>query len=473
MRWLSAPRTLQQLQTILQSQCTCSFLEQNAAPHQQSRLLLRESSSARLPIESMLASIGQYFMIILPVPKRSELVVEKKSAADTVKQSMRLDLITTRTRWPTNLQQILPHGAESTTRGLLRWFHLDLGEVIQMSFVKFLEGFFYFTSPQTLPYFVTSDVFLARGTIPVMIYALQYLSPNPQADMLPSEAALSVQGRHFNALMMLLTCASFMFSVIVSKCNHTQRMVLLEHTTEDVIDLCDRSALALRVAMHRFDPAHRGVASNVLRYFRELYVIVSQNHHLFLDKTHLRVVRGDISPLWGSTLESISHRARSQTCSSPECSKTFLDTWPFRYCGGCKTDCYCSRRCQKIAWTHPVAPHRLVCNLVRLVYVQNRLNTTTMTLRRVEAPPTTFEEDAGHRIVQHYQAQTRYEMATYCKCIVAHVRPVSDVTGHYSRVQVGEEVGGGDVGHGDSTKSASLREEIVPLDLSLTPMRDI
>jgi hypothetical protein len=56
-------------------------------------------------------------------------------------------------------------------------------------------------------------------------------------------------------------------------------------------------------------------------------------------------------------LESMS---ADQRCHAPTRIKTLADSH-LRVCAGCHSVRYCSRRCQKRAWTHPRAGHRLWC----------------------------------------------------------------------------------------------------------------
>jgi hypothetical protein len=64
-------------------------------------------------------------------------------------------------------------------------------------------------------------------------------------------------------------------------------------------------------------------------------------------------------------IEAILSSVSAQRCASPECTRTFSDRWPFRWCAGCRRVTYCSRRCQKTAWAHEVVGHRSICSGLR------------------------------------------------------------------------------------------------------------
>lgn len=61
------------------------------------------------------------------------------------------------------------------------------------------------------------------------------------------------------------------------------------------------------------------------------------------------------------------HPVVQQRCASPQCCETFASAErSFSNCSRCGVARYCSKRCQKLAWAHPAAPHRAVCGDLRL-----------------------------------------------------------------------------------------------------------
>jgi hypothetical protein len=60
----------------------------------------------------------------------------------------------------------------------------------------------------------------------------------------------------------------------------------------------------------------------------------------------------------------------SQRCAAPTCLMTAADG-RLRLCLGCRRMSYCSRRCQKRAWTHSQVGHRTVCVLFSVVEVRD------------------------------------------------------------------------------------------------------
>jgi hypothetical protein len=60
-----------------------------------------------------------------------------------------------------------------------------------------------------------------------------------------------------------------------------------------------------------------------------------------------------------------------QRCHAPDCLETCASmNRKFQARGICRTAAYCSRRCQKVAWGHPVAPHRkTICTLLHRVHL--------------------------------------------------------------------------------------------------------
>lgn len=64
----------------------------------------------------------------------------------------------------------------------------------------------------------------------------------------------------------------------------------------------------------------------------------------------------------------LSFFVRDQSCMLPECMRACTDkNCKLRTCRGCYRIQYCSRRCQKRAWVHPLIPHRNSCTAIATV----------------------------------------------------------------------------------------------------------
>jgi hypothetical protein len=81
-----------------------------------------------------------------------------------------------------------------------------------------------------------------------------------------------------------------------------------------------------------------------------------------MSNPHLRLLRVGYGPQWLGR------------CHGPTCMRTRAseEGRKFALCQGCKRAAYCSRRCQKIAWSHSTAPHREVCRISKEVTVLQR-----------------------------------------------------------------------------------------------------
>jgi hypothetical protein len=77
-----------------------------------------------------------------------------------------------------------------------------------------------------------------------------------------------------------------------------------------------------------------------------------------------------------STITSYYYSDRRDRCYGPSCLQIDIED-QFKRCAQCKTAIYCSRRCQKRAWTFPGAPHRELCATSWVVCaVQNQVEGT-------------------------------------------------------------------------------------------------
>jgi hypothetical protein len=103
---------------------------------------------------------------------------------------------------------------------------------------------------------------------------------------------------------------------------------------------------------------------------RELYWDCStRGVFAFPHSTHADLLGSDVaqgrpqSPLKARITNGISSLIASQRCTAPACLNTVADG-RLRACGECTHMRYCSRTCQKRAWTNPRAPHRVLCKLL-------------------------------------------------------------------------------------------------------------
>jgi hypothetical protein len=409
-RWIAYRRTIAELRGLMDLACSCSPLERRAVWHTRSQVFSSQAADAGdSPFASCLEQGVNLLAAFVDTRRHSN-----KDIARPNHMPMRHDKIPVRTQWPNDIEEILPYGAENTIRSIALWLHLDMDAIVLELFVKTLESIFDLTSPLTLPYIITSDTLKLQGILPIMDSACRGLEMDSSTGFLHSETFRF--NCRVNSIMLLRTTSRILFKTSIVGCNYIQRRIMFESCAKEVVDLCKRAAKALVDNSAHFDSKNTKDASEIDPYLTEFHDLLAQEAALWQGVRPAPDSIVDFTTVWRRTLENINHRLYAHRCSSPECAKTFLDTWPFKYCGVCRVDVYCSRRCQKVAWAHPIVPHRSICAIVRRLCVKNRLpRTHAMLLLRVEDPPTTFEEGLARLVLKQYADQTQYEIATSCE----------------------------------------------------------
>jgi hypothetical protein len=75
------------------------------------------------------------------------------------------------------------------------------------------------------------------------------------------------------------------------------------------------------------------------------------------------------SPPAESTWEFMHHARSVQFCFSPGCAESAQSSGSvYMRCSGCRVAAYCSKPCQKRAWTDKQLPHRDICKKMKQVY---------------------------------------------------------------------------------------------------------
>jgi hypothetical protein len=116
-----------------------------------------------------------------------------------------------------------------------------------------------------------------------------------------------------------------------------------------------------------------GQLTNILTLFIKRFLpLVSGAHSPAYVSPRIEQILRD--PKFLTRREDVSRLRRAgfgtdleQCCFAPLCRNTYACREAhFRACGGCKTAVYCSRKCQKSAWTYLGAAHRDICFMYAL-----------------------------------------------------------------------------------------------------------
>jgi hypothetical protein len=98
----------------------------------------------------------------------------------------------------------------------------------------------------------------------------------------------------------------------------------------------------------------------------------------------------------------------SQRCTAPNCLTTLADR-RLKLCLGCRRVKYCSRRCQKKAWSHSDVGHRSVCTMLCSIH---ETNDSTPMDDRTQLTASTEEDAVAFRILGHLEQLTLVKLET-------------------------------------------------------------
>jgi hypothetical protein len=305
--------------------------------------------------------------------------------------------------WPTAIEQLLPKGPKDTIAGLARWLSFSSSLRFRKVTFQVITTIIGYTSPLVLPHLVTpgdkSRLILCARDLMWDGYELLKESDEP-----PGLIAVSAS-------------ATFLCMLLLDRCTEVHRTMMMRDEANYTLSLmaqCNDILPGLQQvhASPRY-PASARLAQSSLVSISTLVTVLA----------HDTLVRGDWRPYstfehlsrrppastWTRTVEAIDY-GMSGRCNVPQCPRTILESGPFGRCGGCRRAFYCSRRCQRTAWRHPVAPHREVCEAIRRICVDHDLPPNDA-MRVIHKRPETFNEKRGQHIVEHTKRQVGYELA--------------------------------------------------------------
>jgi hypothetical protein len=293
-------------------------------------------------------------------------------------------------------------------RALLGWFSVDIGATNVELLVRVVSGVFGYTSQVTLPYMITSPAFISRGILPLL---------QRGCDLMPS--ALS------QAVTAFETCQTALFSITVHRCGPTHRRVLLEGHAVALLTTCDRvvqlmaSRTRSRVLSRRIAEL-QGKLDTLARALGTFAGMLMQDMFWWTQgkvayKFSVVPAVPHLNSCFHRVLSALEYSSESGCCGSPECTQSSLDVASLRLCGGCRRVTYCSRRCQKISWRHPAAPHRRICDPIRRVCKESAVPRTRIKVLKLNknSIPERFDEMLGEHIAEHFDALVRYRMVTF------------------------------------------------------------
>jgi hypothetical protein len=152
--WITQPRSRAELDALVNTECACTAAERKSPFHvrvqTQFQKILTEHLFEQQPFSFLVEIFLWAMSLFLEAPEVRPL------------QMKQLDR---RARWPSSISDMLPHGAEDTTRSLIYLLELDLNTGARNKVMYALDMVMIAFHPLVMPIIVTSRTLIMKGII--------------------------------------------------------------------------------------------------------------------------------------------------------------------------------------------------------------------------------------------------------------------------------------------------------------------
>jgi hypothetical protein len=424
-RWQTLPRKSSQIQDILDLPVTChntcTVTEQRDEYH------LRGLDAMKHTLQHYRSRPGRYFALWC-LHRLQDL------SEHTNPQALRL--LAQRTSWPWSMDQLLPHGAEATARSFLMWTTLDLDDNFILRIALALTTWIQYTYLDIKPYIYTSPT-AAQG-LAHLAAKLSEACFHPPPDY---KAVQDTRNELQNTYLAVLGIAEI-YGMILAPAPRVHAQRFIGFCPKNLLASCDIAIQCLQhlsVVDQDLELQKRLTQScdrlgSISWKAREACLAAGESYQI----SFVAIRQIEQSPFhklcrfdggqsavqdWLFLVERCSSRSASRHCDYSGCSQQgqFEDE-PMRVCGQCRILRYCSRLCQKRAWTHMAAPHRDICRDLRFVGVSFEINSRSFAkLVGKTVPPKLLKlaaiQSALKHIVKSLSALDMDEMHRPCELL--------------------------------------------------------
>jgi hypothetical protein len=366
--WITRPRSDEEMKAVIGMQCSCSAHER--------RVNVDHKHGEEVYVASKGAPGWSLIRACFYPASHAHDIMEGTMLTTPPHELYR------RLKWPqsNSVRNILPHGPARTLQSVCQWLKLASDIRDRIDILSGLELMIAMVQPLVVPHLILSSGFLVGAGVVTQAINLP--------DILSTDT-----GKQLEFEDMLTDCQSFiplMFNTIFGKLNATERKILHNKIPAQLLEIYECSLLLSRRAsaivqyrrredlrllgssgMTMYETAYRihTLHDRIQQLARQLHEDCSERCVFDLSKkTHLELLSSDMvdapkcPPIIQRIYLELKHLPKSQHCHAPACSKTVMDG-RLRLCLGCRHMSYCSRRCQKRAWTSAQMGHRSACAL--------------------------------------------------------------------------------------------------------------
>jgi hypothetical protein len=408
--WVTRARSDAELEELRESACHCAgevLHPAHESAHKLGRQLVNRNT---IPVWALILT-----WILLPFDSPD---------LDSNLEVRGMHMLSRRTAWPRCITSMLPHGPERTTHALLRLFH-TVTPAQRRGLYSALERIVTFCHPLLTRLLVRSSSFLQC----CMKSFIDIPMPAPSSNM--NSAA-----HNATVVSEIQIYTQVMMGLVFFSLNETERCIFESQEPEMIlwayarcVEICESAKNSVGLPMHQRCFADLGLSSQSIE--RTASHLFSLSTRLYQDFPSLRGTHApahiwdkiigktaalrQIPPshvVWQRFQLAMHHLEVRQRCTAPGCTRTRADGRLHR-CAQCKRVPYCSRGCQKIAWTHKIA-HRDVCKSI--AFLCDAYGTPERDIYHHRVPDGPGEvasyEEMGLQVLDHFARLTKLNMTT-------------------------------------------------------------
>jgi hypothetical protein len=416
-RWVTFPRTDADMDRINEMRCSCG----TGVPNLDMWHAHGEVAFFRNDAQTAFGSASLFLLYTALMDLKGLHEQEEKNARAFHKKRKH-------DSWPRRPQDVLPHGLEDTVRGLIAWFYLDLPTPVHVNIYHGLLVLSDLFQLSVVPYVATSSLFLEELYIRHVATAVQRAVP-------PGAQKKDHRERYMAALNILSPIARLAHNLVGRGMDEVQRWSFVGTdprflaATGIAIDLCFRIVCFFETAGDtKTEYEARTVARDLQHVGAAVYDITPQVHTLHtqisisdfalsgFQLAHQNYMKSPRDRL----LRTLYRLSICRTCMAPGCTNAVFGGRG-RGCAGCLRVPYCSRQCQRRAWSHKAAPHRSVCASIRQLCLHlclprdGRALSEEMNEQEKRLSANGPWEGMALAVVEHFLDITRYEARIHCE----------------------------------------------------------
>jgi hypothetical protein len=353
-KWVTRPRTEDELQAVIGLDCSCSDIEQRHLCHK-----IAESGALRFGAKPCPGWLVVDICLQIAVrADRKNPVLPKKSFD--------------RKSWPRIICDFLPHGDEETLKGVTQWLKCNPSTNDRTQVYDSLGSMIFLMSSLTIPHLLTSWIFF-EGFAHIRRAGQLFASRQGALHRREEDEVIEELVENCRALINAIS------TLVIPLVNQTERRIFHLYDPTELLAGYESVRLVTSRASEVIHLRHR-LSNTILQVNCQLGILINkfyldckENGTFHSSKTSFRdlaaLPEAQLSPLPLASLRLMMMLGPSEMvykCSAPTCLKTVVDT-ALRWCKGCFGIRYCSRRCQKRGWTNANVGHRVWCSDIKLL----------------------------------------------------------------------------------------------------------